>query len=325
MKNLLLALLLAGIPLERPENPAARALYEKALASIQTRTREGLEGSRLLFQEAAALDPRFAEAYAGAADASCLLALYGYEAPSQVMPGAREAAIEAIRLEPSLAKAHASLALVRYLYEWSFEEAEASFDKAVALDPVYPSAHHWLAMMLMATGRYEDSLEQIDRAIALEPESALYDVKRGTILMAAGKLDEAEAHLRAVLERRPESPLARRELGLLELVRGRPEKASLHLDSSEPAYALVLGQLGRKSEVRSMLAVLREVESSGYVSPVDFALVHLGLGEKEAALDELDRAFEMRDAALVYLRTQPALAPLRSEPRFRDVLKRMGF
>ena len=74
-----------------------------------------------------------------------------------------------------------------------------------------------------------------------------------------------------------------------------------------------------------MLTALREVESSGFVSPVDYALIHLGLGEKDQALDELDRAFEMRDAALVYLRTQPALAPLRSEPRFQDILKRMGF
>src|SRR3989304_7071905 len=123
-------------------------------------------------------------------------------------------------------------------------------------------------MILMATGRYEESLEQIEKAIALEPESALYDVKRGRILMAAGRLDEAEAHLRAALERRPESPLARREVGLLELVRGRPDAARLHLDSSEPAYALVLGRLGRKSEVLPMLAALREVESSGYASPI---------------------------------------------------------
>jgi len=324
LKNLLLALLLAGIPLEPPENPEARALYEDALASFQTRTREGLTESRVLFQEAVTLDPRFAEAHAGVADASCLLALYGYEAPSRVMPGAREAAMEAIRLEPSLAKAHASLGLVRYLYEWSFDEAEASFEKAIALDSAYPSAHHWFAMMLMARGRYEESLARIDEAIALEPESALYDVKRGTILMAQGRLDEAEAHLRAVLERRPGSPLARRELGLLELVRGRPEAARVHLDSSEPAYALVLGRLGRKSEAQAMLEALRDVSASSYVSPIDFAVIYAGLGETEAALDEVGRAFEARDAALVYLRTQPGLASLRSEAGFQDILKRMG-
>ncbi len=324
MKNVLLAFLFAAVPLEGLDDPVARSLYEKALASWMTRTREGLTESRTLFQEAAALDPGFAEAHAGVADASCLLALYGYEAPSTVMPGARESAMEAIRLDPALAKAHASLGLVRYLYEWSFVEAEASFEKAIALDPKYPPAHHWFAMMLMATGRHEESLAQIDRAISLEPESALYEVKRGTILMAAGRLDEAERHLRAVLERRPGSPLARRELGLLELVRGRPEAALLHLDSSEPAYAVVLGRLGRKSQARAMLEALRDVQSSAYVSPIDFALVHVGLGETEAALDQLDRAFEWKDAALAYLRTQPGLAPLRSEPRFQDLLKRMG-
>jgi tetratricopeptide (TPR) repeat protein len=324
MRAPVLALLLSGAPVQASENPAARALYEKAFASFQTRTREGLMESRLLFQEAVALDPGFAEAHAGAADASCLLALYGYEAPSKVMPQAREAALEALRLEPTLAKAHASLGLVRYLYEWSFDGAEESFEKAIALDPAYPPAHHWFAMMLMATGRYEESLVQIGRAISLDPESALYDVKRGTILTAAGKLDEAEAHLRAVLERRPGSPLARRELGLLSLVRGRPEAALPLLDSSEPAHGLVLGLLGRKSEARKKLDALRDLETTGYVSPIDFALLHVGLGEREAALFELERALEMRDAALVYLRTQPGLAPLRSEPRFQEILKRMG-
>jgi tetratricopeptide (TPR) repeat protein len=240
------------------------------------------------------------------------------------MPKAREAAMEALRLAPVLAKAHASLGLVRYLYEWSFAEAEKSFERAIALDPAYPSAHHWFAMMLMATGRYQESLERIERAIALEPDSALYEVKRGTILMAAGRLGEAEAHLLAVLERRPESPLARRELGLLELVRGRPEAALPFLDSSEPAHGLVLGLLGRRNEARKMIAALRDVESTGYVSPIDFALVQVGLGETKAALDELERALEMRDAALVYLRTQPGFAPLHAQPRFQEILKRVG-
>jgi tetratricopeptide (TPR) repeat protein len=306
------------------ENPEARALYEKALSSWMTRTKEGLSESRVLFQEAAEVDPEFAEAHAGIADASCLLALYGYQAPASVMPQARDAAMTALRLDPSLAKAHASLGLVRYLYEWSFAEAEASFQKAIALDPTYPSARHWFAMMLMAARRYDESLVQIERAIALEPESALYDVKRGTILMASGKLDEAEAHLLSVLERRPEAPLARRELGLLELARGRLEEASHYLDAAEPTYAIVLGRLGRKREARAMLEALRDIDSGEYVSPVDFALVRVGLGETEAALDDLERAFQEKDASLVYLRSQPGFASIRSEPRFQDLLKRIG-
>jgi tetratricopeptide (TPR) repeat protein len=323
MKAAFLLVLLAA-PVPGAENPEARALYEKALSSFATRTREGLTESRALFQEAAAADPGFAEAHAGVADSSCLLALYGYEATSTVMPGAREAAMEALRLDPSLAKAHASLGLVRYLYEWNFAGAEGSLEKAIALDPAYPPAHHWLAMMLMATGRYAESLAQIERAIALEPDSALYDVKRGTILMAAGKLDEAERHLQSVLERRPGSPLARRELGLLALVRDRPEDAAGYLDPSEPAYALVLGRLGRKNEARDMLEAFHDLESSAYVSPIDFAIVRVGLGETDAALDALERAFAQKDAALVYLRTQPGLAPIRSEPRFQNLLKRIG-
>ncbi|MGH9323322.1 MAG: TPR end-of-group domain-containing protein [Vicinamibacteria bacterium] len=96
--------------------------------------------------------------------------------------------------------------------------------------------------------------------------------------------------------------------------------ARLHLSASEPAYAL----LGDRSEAREMLSTLRDLEASGYVSPLDFAVVHLGLGDTKAALEELERAFETRDASLVYLRTQPGLASLRSEPRFQELLKRMG-
>jgi tetratricopeptide (TPR) repeat protein len=324
MTSLFLWLPLIGSLLAERASPEARALYEKALASMETRTREGLSGARDLFREAVALDPGFAEASAGAADASCLLALYGYEAPATVMPEAQKWALEALRLEPDLARAHASLGLVRYLYEWRFSEAENSFEKAIELDPAYPSAHHWYAMMLMATRRFDESLERIDRARALDPDSALYDVKRGTILMAAGRLDEAEAHLRRVLDRRPSSSLERREVGFLALVRGRADEAASYLDSSEPAYALALGRLGRKGEAREMLSALRDLQSAGYVSPLDFATVYGGLGEIDAALGEVERAFEERDASLVYLRTQPGLAPLRSEPRFQDVLKRLG-
>jgi tetratricopeptide (TPR) repeat protein len=258
----------------RAENPQARAFYEKGLAAFESRTREGLLQARDLFHEAAEIDPLFADAHAGFADASCLLALYGFEAPLSVMPRAREAALEAIRLEPGLAKAHASLGLVRYLFEWRFDDAEASFRKAIELDPDYPSAHHWYAMMLMVRGRFDESLKQIDRARALDPDFALYRVKRRTILIAAGRLPE----------------------------------------DGEPG----------ESEMRSRLAALKKEAASKYVSPVDLAVLHAGLGETDAALSEIERAFELRDASLVYLRTQPELASLRSEPRFQAIVKRMG-
>src|SRR5512145_3022879 len=106
MGKLPLVLLLAGAPSDGADNPEARALYERALTALETRTREGLSEARLLFEQATSLDPPFAEAHAGAADASCLLALYGYEASSRVMPRAREAAAEAIRIDPKLASAH---------------------------------------------------------------------------------------------------------------------------------------------------------------------------------------------------------------------------
>lgn len=317
----LLAAVLSISPARGEELPEARALYERAQASFRTRTASGLSESVRLFERAAAVDPDYAAAHAGVADSSCLLALYGFSAPNRVMPRAREAAAEAIRLDPDSAEAHAALGLVSYLYEWSFRDAGSAFEKAIELDPDYATAHHWYAMMLMASGRIEDALLQIDRTIALDPDSALYDVKRGTILIAAGNLDEAEEHLHRSLERHPDSALARRELGLVELMRGRPEEALVFIDAldGEPALrGYVLGVLGRTSEARAILFELENAE--GYVSSIDVALVEAGLGEVEEALDSLDRALEERDAALVYLRTQPGFASLRSEPRFQKIL-----
>jgi tetratricopeptide (TPR) repeat protein len=274
MLPLLLALLMGA----RPEIPEARAVYDEALAHWTTRTEDGLSKSLELFAKAARIDPKFARAHAGIASASCLLALYGHRAPSEVMPPARDAALEAIRLDDSLAEAHASLGLVRYLYEWNFGEAEKSFERALALGPGYSSAHHWYAMLLMATRRFDESLEQIDRAIALDPESPLYQEKRETILRAAGRLDEVEAP----------SPL----------------------DDGD--------------KTREKLESLKREESTRYVSPIDLALLYAELGEKDKALDELERAYEVRDSALVYLRSEPGLSSLRSEPRFRRLLEKMG-
>jgi tetratricopeptide (TPR) repeat protein len=269
MRILLGLLLLAG-----GQDAQARALYEKALTAFETRTREGLSSARSLFQRASEIDPHFADAHAGLADATCLLALYGYEAPLEVMPRAREAALESIRLAPGLARAHASLGLVRYLFEWRFDEAEESFRRAIELDPSYPSVRHWYAMLLMVRGRFDESLQQIDEARALDPDSALYPEKRRTILAAAGRLSE-----------------------------------------KDPAS---------DSHLRSQLTALEQEAASRYVSPLDLAVLHARLGEKEAALSAIERAFELRDASLVYLRSQPELASLRSEPRFQAILKRMG-
>jgi serine/threonine-protein kinase len=316
--RILLAVVLLAAPAHAEELPEARALYERAMASFQTRTEDGLRESLRLFDEAAALDPEYASAHAGVADASCLLALYGFAAPKEVMPRARASATDAIRLDDGLAEAHAALGLVRYLYDWDFAAAERSFEKALALDPDYATARHWYAMMLMASGRYDESLLQIERAIALDESSALYDVKRGTILMAAGNLDEAERHLRGAAARHPNPSLAERELGRLELLRGRPEEALLHLDSDEVTRGLVLGLLGREREAREILLGLEEAE--GYVSPIDIALVRVGLDENEKALDALERAVEGRDSGLVYVRTEPGFESLRSEPRFRKIL-----
>ncbi|HXV63425.1 MAG TPA: tetratricopeptide repeat protein, partial [Vicinamibacteria bacterium] len=296
---------------------AALDACNRARALWETRTQAGLEESLELFEQAARIAPELAAAHAGIADAASLLALYGYAPASVALPKARAAAERAIALDPTLGTAHASLGLARYLGEWDWRSAEDSFRRAIALEPDYAPGHHWFAMMLMVTARYEEALGEIEKAIALEPDSALYQTKRGTILLAAGRVEDAEKHLRQVVSRFPDFSMARRELGRIEIQNGHLEQALEYLDSREPDRGLALARLGRDREARSVLATLGR-------SPVDAAVVHAGLGEVEEALEELESAFVARDPSLVYFRTRTGLSLLRSEPRFREIETRMG-
>ena len=337
MKNILVILAVSAPALALGQEPSteARALYERAAERFRDRSAAGLGESLELFHRAAELDPGLSRAHAGEADAACLLALYGHRAPLEVMPRARKAAEAALALDPELAEAHAALGLTRYLHDWDWEAAESSFERAVAHDPSYSEVRHWYAMMLMATGRYDAAVEQIDAAIRIAPERALYAVKRGTILIAASRYDEAEAQLAGAVERHPDYQTAHRELGRLALARGQDALALEALEraaalpggrsaTTQSTLALSLGRLGETERARAIQRDLEDRARSGYLSRVSLAVARLGAGDREGALEALDEAVEARDAALVYIGVQPALAGLRSEPRFVALVERLG-
>lgn len=311
----------------------ARSAYEEGRRLWQSRTADNLRASVPLFESALDIDPEMADAWAGLADSLALLGLYSLEPPAETMPRAREAAERALELAPRLAHAHASLGLVRYLYDWDFAAAEESFRRALELDPENTAARHWFAMMLTVVGRFEEAITHIDHAQALQPESRLLCVKAATIYTSAGQFARARAQLERCGERYPDYALADRERGFLLLKQGQIEAARTALEAaaqkssgakSNAALAYVYGRLGDPDKARQILGELEAIAQSEFVPPLSLALIHAGLGDREKSLEQIERALEIHDPGLVYLRTKPGLEAVVDEPRFRAVAAAVG-
>ena len=346
---LLLLLVVASIWLQdsaRAIAAEAERLFARGVELFETRRRDALLESAGLFERASQPDETHALAFAGLASSRCLLALYSVVPPAEALPGAREAAQTALRLQPDMAAPYAALGLVEYLYDWHWRRAEELFRTGIEKDPSYAEVRHWYGMLLMARGRFPEAVQAMDRALALDPGARIIHVKRGTVLAAAGRFAEAEAQLRRSVERFPEMALPWRELGFLSLPQGRREDAveafehaaelsdPVSKSSSSLAYAYAV--VGRRQEARQILDVfLRRVERRverrvqrrvqvGFVPPIDLARIYLGLGESATALTWLETALETHDPGLVYLAIRPDFASLRGEPRFEKILARVG-
>jgi tetratricopeptide (TPR) repeat protein len=204
--------------------------------------------------------------------------------------------------------------------------------EALRLDPSYAAAWHWYGMMLMATSRFDASIEAFDHAVTLEPTSSLFHAKRAGVVAAAGRATDAERDLRRVLERFPQSSLAHRELGYLLIEKGSVDDglaslrraAELQGDADENAdLAWGLARAGRRREAKAIASRLASPSRDEYTSPLDVAVAYAGLDRRDEAFRWLDRAFEIRDPGLVYLATAPGFAPLRGDPRFTALLRKM--
>jgi len=313
---------------------SAEELYARAVKLFESRQGPALADSADLFEQVIRLEPRHALAYSGLAASSCLQALYSLAPPRQVMPRARQAATQAVELDPGLAQPYASLALVAFLFDWDWRRAEHLFLLSFEKDPTYAQARHWYAMLLTARRRFNEAVAQIDEAYRLDPESRIITVKRGTVLAAAGHYALAEQQLRLAMQRFPEMALPWRELGFLRLRQGRPKDA---VESFEKAAELgggtskssgglgyVYARVGREEESRAILEDFIERSQSSFVPPLYVALMYVGLGERQAALRWLEKAMEIRDPGLVYLGVKPGYESLRGEARFEDLLATLG-
>jgi serine/threonine protein kinase/tetratricopeptide (TPR) repeat protein len=310
----------------------AHNLYLKGRYFLNTRTKEGLEKSVGLFEQAIAADPGAAFAHAGLADACVLLAEYGFLPPAASMDRARQAALDALAIDPRSAEAHASFGLIRATYDWEWLESEALFRRSLELNPGYAAAHHWFAVdFLGAMNRLPEAHEEIEIARRLDPLSLITAEGQAYLYMIGRRYEEAAAAFRGLLELDPTFHKVNASLGRAYSLMGRYDDAVAMFEKARqsmgdvPSILAALGQThamaGRADSARAMLGRLHEIAAVRYVQSTGFALVHAGLGELDTAIDWIERSVERRDLSLPLLNVHPAYDALRGHPRFSAILK----
>src|SRR5437588_697172 len=284
------------------------------------------------FNQAVAKDLNYALAYVGLSDSYLLLPNYGSTSSQEALPPARTAAKKALALDDSLAEAHASLGLLATI-ELDLERALSELERAVQLKPNYATAHHWLALADMTLARFDPAIREGKRAIELDPLSVIITAIVSWLYLCARRYDEGEAQARKTLEIDPHFFLAHYYLGIALHLKGRLSEAipefQKSFDLNGDPYSLgILGQAyarnGQNEEARKILARLNERRNAQRVAPYALALVYLGLGDKEHAIDELDRGY--RDGETNYLfviKVDPLLDDLRGNPRFDALVQKV--
>ena len=319
----------------RPVNLEAHRLYMLGRFHWNKRTEEGLKNAIDHFQRTIQIDPAYAPAYAGLADSYDVLGDHGYLPPKEAFPKAKVAAQKALDIDESLAAAHASLAFAYYVYDWNWGASEKEFKRAIELNPSYATAHQWYSIYLSNMRRHADAVAEAQRAQQLDPLSAIITANVGYSYFTARNYQEAIGRFRDAVSLFSDFPVAYSMLARTYMANGMYQEAIItyqkagSLFGANPAQVAALGQAYAKRGIRGyylwQLQRLREESKHRYVSAADFAYVFAGLGEKDEAFSYLEKAYEDRDCYLTRLQVLPALDPLRSDPRFQDLLRRMNF
>lgn len=318
-------------------DPEAYNLYLRGRYHWYRRTPADFQKAIGYFEQAVARDPAYALAYTGLADAYILLGAYDYGVlpPREAYPRARAALARALELDPASAEAHAGLGDVLLTYDWDWQGAEREFRRALELNPGYAPAHHWYALDLMVLGRPGEALAAIRRARELEPLSLVMTTGMARILYFARDYPASVAEYRRALEMDSTFVTARLGLGLALLQDGKPEeaigeyRAALRLlGVPHPAAVALLAHAqarhNQQEEARAALAQLMARSEDHYLPPEYVALVHLGLGDREQTLTWLERAYQNRSGSLAFIGIEPLLDPLRGDPRFQALQRRVG-
>jgi TolB-like protein/Tfp pilus assembly protein PilF len=314
-------------------NPEAYQLYLKGKFYWNKRTGESLKQAAEFYKQAIEKDPNYALAYSGLAETYVLFSSYDVAPATDSMPQAKAAALRASEIDDSLAEAHTALGFYLSNYEWDRDGSEKEYRRAIELKPNYATAHHWLGADLLNVKRFDDGLVELRRAEALDPLSPIIGTNLGDALVFARRYDEAIAQYKRTLVSNPNFAYAHRALGWAYGSRGMyPEaiaetrrSSELNNVSSAKGYlGLWLAKSGKRDEAVKLLGELKQESTRGYVQSYDFALIYIGLGDKTEALNYLEKHMLSRAETANTFAVTPELDVLRSEPRFKEILKRMN-
>jgi serine/threonine-protein kinase len=323
----------ARLESRRLVDPQVYELYLKGREHAGMGVEKNLREAIALFEQALARDPRDARSWAGLADSWGMLSDF-YVPPREAMPKAREAAETALRLDDSLADAHASLALVLTMYDWKWSEAEKEYRLALDRNPGYAMAHDGYAMLLAALGRNADWPPESLRARSLDPLSPIFQSNAGWDFLMSRQPGDAVPVLRRAIEIEPAYGIAHAMLAVAYAQLGkRPEAlASAHkgpeVDDSPLTLATAGGAIaiaGDAAGARAVLAKLEEQSRTRYVCPYEVGVIHLLLGETDEAFRLLEKGYEVRSACMPFLKVDPRLDSIRSDPRYADLMRRLAF
>ena len=308
-------------------------LYLQGRFFLNKRTLDGFAQAATYFQEAIDKNPAYARAYAGLADDYALMSSWRAGPPSIYTPKARAAALKALELDPNLAEAHTALALIAQNYDWDWQTAEREYRRAIELEPNYATAHHWYAECLALQGRFNEAFAEIDRARQLDPLSLIISADRAVFFYFSRQYDRAIEGFRAVQGMQPNFP--RTQLIIEAYLEKGTGAEALKAASQIPPIAaddawgylqltVVYGLTGHRAEAERAMSHLLELYSQKKAVSGQVALGYIGLGDKDKAIEYLQKASEDHTISTA-LKVDPMYDPLRKDPRFRELLRKMHF
>jgi tetratricopeptide (TPR) repeat protein len=316
------------------EDPEAYRLYLQGRHHWNRWTEEGFYKAIGYFHQATQKDPGYALAYAGVADSYVLLGWNSYLPPKEAFPEGKAAALRALELAPDLGEAHTDLAAVLWLHDWQWPEAQREFQRSLELSPCYPTANHYYAECLMTMGRHAEALSRMKKSLELDPLSLIINVAIGWGYYHARQYDQAIEQLLRTVELDPNYPMTYWLLGLLYRKTARYDSAiragekGVQLSGGSPLMRAALAQsyaeAGGVKDAQQILDDLTKLAQHKYVAPQFFAGIHIGLGENDRALEYLEKSCAEHCHWLIYLHIDPGMDSLRGNPRFQELLRRVG-
>ncbi len=315
-------------------NPEAYELYLKGRFNWNKRLPEALHRAISLYSQAIEKDPMYAQAYTGIAETYVIIPVYVFPPPREAYEKAKYYAVKALELNPEQVEAYTALAYAKW-GELDWEGAEQDFKRAIELNPQYATGHHWYSLFLSTSGRHDEALAEAKKARELDPLSLIIQGNVGTVLYSAGRYEEAVAQLMNVIEVEPTFPIARMLLGNNYLQMGRTADALLEFEKAKailggvvsPHIATAYALLGKRVEAQKILDELQKQWEKGEKLEGAIALTYIGLGQKEKAVQWLEKLYAGRFITVSYLwsvRDFPKLTGMDSDPRVQDVLKKIG-